>query len=121
MPKAYPVYNEHYQGRVETMRGWIAQSRPKVTPVGRNGMHRYNSQDHSMHTAMLSVEGIFAADHGVWSGNVEAQYHQATATPRANVLDARPQSAKGTGRDAPILSRDAIEAAAAARRGDGAA
>ena len=120
MPKAYPVYDEHYEGHVDTMRRWIAQSCPNVYPVGRNGMHRYNNQDHSMYTAMLSVENIFGADHDVWSVNVEEEYHEATATPRASVADAGARSAKGTGRDAPVLSRDAIEAAAAVRRGDGA-
>ena len=47
-----------------------------VHPVGRNGMHRYNNQDHSMYTAMLSVENIFGADHDVWSVNVEKEYHE---------------------------------------------
>ena len=45
-------------------------------PVGRNGMHRYNNQDHSMYTAMLTVENIFGADHDVWSVNVEEEYHE---------------------------------------------
>ena len=49
---------------------------PNVYPVGRNGMHRYNNQDHSMFTAMLSVENIFGAHHDVWSVNVEAEYHE---------------------------------------------
>ena len=45
-------------------------------PVGRNGMHKYNNQDHSMYTAMLSVENIFGAHHDVWSVNVEDEYHE---------------------------------------------
>ena len=47
-----------------------------MEPVGRNGMHRYNNQDHSMLTAMLSVENIFGAHHDIWSVNVEAEYHE---------------------------------------------
>jgi hypothetical protein len=39
-------------------------------------MHKYNNQDHSMYTAMLSVENIFGADHDVWNVNVEAEYHE---------------------------------------------
>jgi hypothetical protein len=39
-------------------------------------MHKYNNQDHSMYTAMLSVENIFGAKHDVWSVNVEAEYHE---------------------------------------------
>ena len=65
-----------YQGNVETMRKWLAANAPNVFPCGRNGMHRYNNQDHSMLTAMLSVENILGADHDVWSVNVEAEYHE---------------------------------------------
>ena len=45
-------------------------------PVGRNGMHKYNNQDHSMYTALLSVENILGARHDVWSVNVEEEYHE---------------------------------------------
>ena len=119
MPKAYPVYDEHYEGHVNTMRRWIAAACPNVYPVGRNGMHRYNNQDHSMYTAMLSVENIFGADHDVWAVNVEEEYHEINeSSPRPEpAADSGPgRAVKGTGRDAPVLSRDAIEAAAAVRR-----
>ena len=49
---------------------------PNVHPVGRNGMHRYNNQDHSMYTAMLTVENLMGASHDVWSVNVEEEYHE---------------------------------------------
>src|SRR5947207_6837285 len=62
MPKAYPFYDEHYKDNVELLRGWIEEHTPNVYPVGRNGMHKYNNQDHSMVTAMLSVENILGAD-----------------------------------------------------------
>ena len=96
MPKAYPVYDELYQGNVETMRKWLAANTPNVFPCGRNGMHKYNNQDHSMLTAMLSVENILGADHDVWSVNVEAEYHEEHAG-----TDKRGD----TGRDAPFLPR----------------
>ena len=96
MPKAYPVYDEMYQGNVETMRKWLAANTPNVFPCGRNGMHKYNNQDHSMLTAMLSVENILGADHDVWSVNVEAEYHEEHADP---------DKSGRTGRDAPILPR----------------
>src|SRR5690348_2701430 len=48
MPKAYPVYDEEYQSAVGVIRAWLAQAAPNIHPVGRNGMHRYNNQDHSM-------------------------------------------------------------------------
>jgi protoporphyrinogen oxidase len=96
MPKAYPVYDEMYQGNVEMMRKWLAANTPNVFPCGRNGMHKYNNQDHSMLTAMLSVENILGADHDVWTVNVEAEYHEEHA-----------DDAKGgrTGREAPFLPR----------------
>jgi protoporphyrinogen oxidase len=76
MPKAYPMYDGTYKANVEVLRRWLDENTPNVFPVGRNGMHKYNNQDHSMYTAMLSVENIFGADHDVWSVNVEAEYHE---------------------------------------------
>ncbi len=59
-------------------------------------MHKYNNQDHSMYTAMLTVENIHGAHHDIWSVNVEEEYHESGE-----------QSGSGgsTGRDAPILPR----------------
>ncbi len=104
MPKAYPVYDEHYQDNVKTMRKWLEVNTPNVFPCGRNGMHKYNNQDHSMFTAMLSVENILGAHHDVWSVNVEAEYHEhSTDDERAT---------SSTGRDAPLLPRRALGEAA---------
>jgi len=76
MPKAYPHYDTGYKANVEVLRGWLATNAPNVHPVGRNGMHKYNNQDHSMYTAMLTVENLLGADHDVWSVNVEEDYHE---------------------------------------------
>jgi protoporphyrinogen oxidase len=105
MPKAYPVYDEVYQRNVDVLRGWLAENAPNVHPVGRNGMHRYNNQDHSMYTAMLTVENIVSgASHDVWSVNVEEEYHEEGGAP--TVPEATPgMGPRGTGRDAPILPR----------------
>jgi len=82
MPKAYPMYDAAYKDNVELLARWLEEHAPNVYPVGRNGMHRYNNQDHSMYTAMLSVENIFGANHDVWSVNVEEEYHEErTAAP----------------------------------------
>jgi protoporphyrinogen oxidase len=82
MPKAYPMYDADYKENVATLADWITEHVPNVYPVGRNGMHRYNNQDHSMYTAMLSVENIFGADHDIWGVNVEEEYHEErTAAP----------------------------------------
>ena len=58
------------------LRSWLEANTPNVHPVGRNGMHRYNNQDHSMLTAMLVVENIQGANHDVWQVNVEEDYHE---------------------------------------------
>ncbi|WP_229401804.1 NAD(P)/FAD-dependent oxidoreductase [Micromonospora okii] len=96
MPKAYPVYDERYQRNVDVLRGWLARETPNLHPVGRNGMHRYNNQDHSMLTAMLTAENVaHGTAHDVWSVNVEQDYHE----QRTGDGDGR----RGTGRDAPVL------------------
>ncbi|MER7444015.1 NAD(P)/FAD-dependent oxidoreductase [Micromonospora avicenniae] len=95
MPKAYPVYDERYQHNVAVIRDWLAREVPNVHPVGRNGMHRYNNQDHSMLTAMLTAENIACGTtHDVWSVNVEQDYHE---------IAGRGDGRRGTGRSAPIV------------------
>ena len=75
-PKAYPVYDDGYAERVATVRRFIAAHCPGLHLVGRNGMHKYNNQDHAMMTAMLSVENIMAGEmrHDVWKVNQDAEY-----------------------------------------------
>ncbi len=66
------------------LRDWLATEVPNVHPVGRNGMHKYNNQDHSMLTAMLTVQNITEGTaHDIWSVNVEADYHETDASPEA--------------------------------------
>ncbi len=77
MPKAYPFYDKAYAGNLDTIRTWIADEVPNVHPAGRNGMHRYNNQDHSMFTAILSAQNILdGTSHDVWEVNVEDDYHE---------------------------------------------
>ena len=77
MPKAYPMYDATYRDNVDILRAWLATNTTNVHPVGRNGMHRYNNQDHSMYTAMLTVDNIVTGTgHDVWEVNVEAEYHE---------------------------------------------
>ncbi|MBW3616059.1 MAG: FAD-dependent oxidoreductase, partial [Actinobacteria bacterium] len=76
MPKAYPMYDDGYRQNLAVLRSWLEEHAPNVHPVGRNGMHKYNNQDHSMYTAMLTVENIFGASHDTWNVNVEAEYHE---------------------------------------------
>ncbi len=77
VPKAYPVYDEHYKAAVAKVAEWLQHEWPQVYAVGRNGMHRYNNQDHSMLTAMLAVENILKnLNHNLWSVNVDSEYHE---------------------------------------------
>jgi len=75
MPKAYPVYDAVYVDAVDTIRDFLREV-PNLYLVGRNGMHKYNNQDHSMLTAMLSVKNILGANYDVWGVNVDNEYHE---------------------------------------------
>jgi protoporphyrinogen oxidase len=105
MAKAYPVYDEGYDRRVQVIREWLEAEVPNVYPVGRNGMHRYNNQDHSMMTAMLTVESLYGEPFDTWAVNVESDYHEEQLGRR------RPGAAGSggddpgptTGRSAPVL------------------
>ena len=75
MVKAYPVYDGAYTTAVTTVRQWL-EKLPNLQLVGRNGMHRYNNQDHSMLTAMLAARNILGARYDLWQVNVEQEYHE---------------------------------------------
>jgi len=76
--KAYPVYDDQYAQNVAVIRQEIEQHYPGLHLVGRNGMHKYNNQDHAMMTAMLTVENIVAGErlYDVWQVNQDAEYHE---------------------------------------------
>ncbi len=78
-PKAYPVYDDAYTRHVNVIRAEIAKNFPRLHVVGRNGMHKYNNQDHAMMTAMLTVENILAdaPKFDIWEVNQDAEYHEA--------------------------------------------
>jgi protoporphyrinogen oxidase len=80
-PKAYPVYDDDYAAHVETIRKELSERFPTLHLVGRNGMHKYNNQDHAMMTAMLCVENILAERpvYDLWQVNQDAEYHEAGA------------------------------------------
>ena len=78
MPKAYPIYDAQYRDNVQAVRACI-DSIPNLHTVGRNGMHKYNNQDHSMLTAMMAVWNMFGtngAPHDIWSVNTDFEYHE---------------------------------------------
>lgn len=79
MPKAYPVYDNTYRDALNVIRAFLGRLE-NIQVVGRNGMHRYNNQDHSMLTAMLAVENMFGARHDLWEVNADQEYHEETTS-----------------------------------------
>ena len=87
-PKAYPVYDEAYQQHVNTIREALDRQFPTLHLVGRNGMHKYNNQDHAMMTAMLTARNILAGErkYDVWAVNQDAEYHEEGAAGRQQAI-----------------------------------
>jgi len=75
MPKAYPIYDAEYRGHLDRVREFIDPI-PNLHTVGRNGMHKYNNQDHSMLTALMAVWNMQGAHHDIWSVNTDFEYHE---------------------------------------------
>jgi len=80
--KAYPVYDDGYRDNVAMVQRDLEISYPTLHLVGRNGMHKYNNQDHAMMTAMLTARNILAGErlYDVWAVNEDAEYHEAGAS-----------------------------------------
>ena len=79
-PKAYPVYDDTYKIHTQSIRAALATAGEGLQVVGRNGMHKYNNQDHSMMTAMLAVKNILSerAIFDPWNVNQDAEYIETT-------------------------------------------
>ena len=76
VPRAYPMYDLAYDSRVAILREYI-ESFENLQTFGRNGLHRYNNQDHSMWTAILAALNLLrGTSFDVWSVNTEAAYHE---------------------------------------------
>lgn len=73
--KAYPVYDGEYRQHLKVLQDYL-ETFENLQTVGRNGMHRYNNQDHSMLTAMLAVRNILGENHDLWDVNTERSYHE---------------------------------------------
>ncbi|MEI4473677.1 NAD(P)/FAD-dependent oxidoreductase [Frigidibacter sp. MR17.24] len=74
-PKAYPVYDTDYQEALGVVRGWL-DGFENLQTVGRNGLHRYNNQDHSMLSALYAARNLMGECHDLWEVNVERSYHE---------------------------------------------
>ena len=86
MPKAYPIYDGAYRAHLDVIRDYIDRI-PNLHTVGRNGMHKYNNQDHSMLTAMMAVWNMQGASHDIWAVNTDYEYHEEQKLDRGRPID----------------------------------
>jgi protoporphyrinogen oxidase len=103
--KAYPVYDGEYRQHLTVLQGYI-QRFTNLQTVGRNGMHRYNNQDHSMLTASLAAKNILGENHDIWDVNVERSYHENFTNEEWTKLQKNPSKQPDIGQPfAPITIR----------------
>jgi len=79
--KAYPVYDEAYGERLVLIREFL-RNLANLQMIGRNGLHKYNNQDHSMMTAILGVQNIYGGHHDIWSFNSDQSYQEESVEGR---------------------------------------
>jgi hypothetical protein len=79
--KAYPVYDETYGERLAVIESFL-RGLTNLQMVGRNGLHKYNNQDHSMMTGFLAVENLYGARHDIWQYNSDQAYQEETSAPQ---------------------------------------
>ncbi len=84
-PKAYPIYNATYAGYLAILKDYL-RGFSNLQTVGRNGLHKYNNQDHSMLTAMLAVRNLTGGAHDVWDVNLDRSYHEEISLPPHSAL-----------------------------------
>ena len=110
MPKAYPVYDPDYEEQLKVIKAWVCRF-ANLQPVGRNGLHRYNNQDHSMMTAMLAVRNIQGASYDCWKVTNEAGYVEGPGPGATKIYKVvfRPKSGPGSHEEY-VQARDEVEA-----------
>ncbi|GAB4239613.1 MAG: NAD(P)/FAD-dependent oxidoreductase [Candidatus Methylacidiphilales bacterium] len=89
MPKAYPVYTPTYAEEVKVIRAALAPLY-NLQVIGRNGMHKYNNQDHSMMTALLAARNLVGGQFDLWRVNTDAEYHESGEAPETGRSVPRP-------------------------------
>jgi protoporphyrinogen oxidase len=76
VPKAYPIYDSDYRDYLAIVRDFVG-SLENYQTIGRNGLHRYNNQDHAMVTGMMAVRNvIFGEKNDLWNVNTDQEYHE---------------------------------------------
>ncbi len=86
MKKAYPVYDQNYQQSLQLLREYLGTF-SNLQSIGRNGLHRYNNQDHSMLTGVYAARNMTGDKKDVWEVNTEQSYHEAGENGKAGVND----------------------------------
>ncbi|CAN5895054.1 NAD(P)/FAD-dependent oxidoreductase [soil metagenome] len=90
-PKAYPVYDDAYQAHLAVIRRWLDRF-DNLELAGRNGMHKYNNQDHSMMTGLLAARNILGlGQFDTWKVNTDAEYHEGEAEAQTETGRAVPR------------------------------
>ena len=92
MEKAYPVYDGEYQARVAVLRRELERF-DNFQVIGRNGMHKYNNQDHSMMTGMLAARNLQMEQFDLWRVNTDAEYQESGAAPETGRMTPEPVKA----------------------------
>jgi len=86
--KAYPVYDSEYERYLQTLKQFVGEL-DNVQTLGRNGLHRYNNQDHAMLTGMLAVRNLQNGErHDLWAVNADQEYHEEMEIPQSVVEEA---------------------------------
>ncbi|MFZ0547608.1 MAG: NAD(P)/FAD-dependent oxidoreductase [Candidatus Promineifilaceae bacterium] len=84
VPKSYPIYDSAYQRHLDTIRSYLS-SFENFQTIGRNGLHRYNNQDHAMLTGLLAVKNsLHNQKHNLWKVNAEENYLEETTPAPTN-------------------------------------
>ena len=104
MPKAYPIYDGEYKDHLSAVRGFT-DAVCNLQMVGRNGMHKYNNQDHSMLAAMQAVENLYGAVHDVWSINTDMDYHEEQRGEASVQVEPQSAAARATFRPTHVAAR----------------
>jgi protoporphyrinogen oxidase len=90
MPKAYPVYDEGFTDALAVPRKYL-DTIDNLQPIGRNGTHKYNNQDHSMVMAILAARNVLGEQHDLWAVNADDEYHEEVS--RSSETAASPSAA----------------------------
>ncbi len=114
MKKAYPIYDQFYQGHLDVIRRYL-DTITNLQTIGRNGQHRYNNQDHSMLTGIYAARNVVGANYDIWSVNVEKEYHEETVRDEKATGDRMIPRRLEPSDDAESLAPDAVIRAAFAK------